>query len=394
MITMNTPTTHMHADPFTPWIIDTTLRDGEQAPDIAFTPEEKTDIAVKLAEAGVDELEIGYPALSTDEQRIIREIASMRLPPRLTCWSRAKWTDIECAGACGTEGIHISFPLSDLYLDLIGKDHTWVRNQLEILIPGAKKYFSFVSAGAQDATRTDMKTLETFVRDAAACGADRIRIADTVGIATPLTLAQQIRHLKVSVPIPLEFHAHNDLGMATANAFSAIEAGCDAASVTVTGLGERAGNAALEELALALKLSGRYRTSIRTDTLHTLCETVAKASNRSIQDQKPVIGNAVFRHESGIHCNALLKDPLSYQPFLPGEIGKDNYEFVIGKHSGSAAIQHILAANGINIDRERAGKILSNVRRAAGRKKSGLSPAELVNIYTQCFVNHQDTCKR
>ena len=384
----------MHKDPLTPWIIDTTLRDGEQAPDVVFTPEEKTDIAVKLVETGVDELEIGYPAISPEEQNVIREIVSMRLPVRLTCWSRAKQEDIISASRCGTDGIHISFPLSNLYLDLMGKDYTWVRNQLKTLIPEAKKHFSFVSAGAQDATRTNLKTLETFVRDAAASGADRIRIADTVGIATPLTLIQQIQRLKACVSIPLEFHAHNDLGMATANAFSAIEAGCDAVSVSVTGLGERAGNAALEELALALRLSGRYRTSIRADLLHTLCKTVAKASNRPIQDQKPVTGNAVFRHESGIHCNALLKDPLSYQPFLPGEIGKENYELVIGKHSGSAAIQHVLATNGVNIDRAKAGKMLSNVRLAAGRKKSGLSTAELLTIYTQCFANPHDTCRR
>ena len=205
---------------------------------------------------------------------------------------------------------------------------------------------------------------------------------------------RQIRRLKNSVAVPLEIHAHNDMGMATANAFCAIEAGCDAASVSVTGLGERAGNAALEELAVALKLSGHYRTPIRAELLQSLCETVAKASNRSIQDQKPIIGNAVFQHESGIHCNALLKNPLSYQPFLPRDIGKDKYELVIGKHSGSTSIQHVLSTKGINIDREQAGKMLSNVRLAAGRKKCGLSAAELVTIYTQCFVNPQDTCKR
>ncbi len=384
----------MHKDPFTPWIIDTTLRDGEQAPGVVFSPEEKTDIATRLADAGVDELEIGYPAISPEEQRVIREIVSRNLPVRLTSWSRARPADIECASECGTEGIHISFPVSELYLRLMGKNYHWVRTQLKTLIPEAKKHFSFVSAGAQDATRSSLKTLETFVRDAAGYGANRVRIADTVGIATPPNLMQQIHYLKASAPVPLEFHAHNDLGMATANAFSAIEAGCDAVSVSVTGLGERAGNAALEELALALKLSGRYRTSIKTKRLHSLCKTVTRAANRSIQDQKPVIGNAAFRHESGIHCNALLKDPLSYQPFLPGEIGKENYELVIGKHSGSASIQHVLATRGIIVDREQAGKMLSNVRRAADRKKCGLSATELVNMYTQCFVNPQDTCKK
>lgn len=391
---MNSAMSHMHADPPGPWIIDTTLRDGEQAPGVVFSSEDKKDIARKLSEAGVDELEIGYPAISPEEQRVIREIVSMNLPVRLTCWSRAKEEDLACASICGTEGIHISFPLSDLYLNLMGKNYAWVRNRLKTLIPEAKKQFGFVSAGGQDATRANKEFLETFVHDAAACGADRVRIADTVGIATPLALMLQIQHLKALTAIPLEFHAHNDLGMATANAFIAIEAGCDAVSVSVTGLGERAGNAALEELAVALKLSGRYRSHVRTELLQSLCETVLKASGRSIQDQKPVIGNAVFRHESGIHCNALLKNPLSYQPFLPNEIGKENYEVVIGKHSGSASIQHVLSTRGITIDRKQAGKLLSDVRLAADRKKRGLSATELVNIYIQCFVNPQDTCRR
>ncbi len=381
-------------DRFTPWIVDTTLRDGEQAPGVVFDADEKKMIARMLAESGVDELEIGYPAIGPEEEDVIREIVSMNLPARLTSWSRAKQEDIVSASKCGTDGIHISFPLSRLYLDLMGKDYSWVRQKLETLIPEAKKYFNFVSAGGQDATRSNNSVLETFVRDAADCGADRVRIADTVGIATPSGLMQQIQHLKASIPVALEFHAHNDLGMATANAFSAIEAGCDAVSVSVTGLGERAGNAALEELALALKLSERYRTSIRTELLKPLCDAVAKASKRSIQDQKPVVGKAVFQHESGIHCSALLKNPLSYQPFLPSDIGKQKYELVIGKHSGSASIQHVLSTRGITIDREQAGKMLTNVRRAADRKKRGLSAAELVNIYTQCFVNPQDTAGR
>ncbi len=383
----------MRNTPASPWIIDTTLRDGEQTPGVVFSPAEKKDIARKLSEIGVDELEIGYPAISSEEQNVIRDIVSMQLPARLTCWSRAKMADIECAGACGAEGVHISFPLSELYLELMEKDYTWVRNQLNILVPEAKKHFGFVSVGGQDATRTHSKTLEEFIRDAAASGADRVRVADTVGIATPLTLMQQIQRLKAAAPVPLEFHAHNDLGMATANAFSAIEAGCDAVSVSVTGLGERAGNAALEELALALKLSGRYRSSIRTELLHALCATVEKASNRSVQHQKPVIGSAVFQHESGIHCNALLKHPLTYQPFMPRDIGKDNYELVIGKHSGSASIQHVLSTEGITVDRNQARMLLSNVRLAADRKKSELSVAELVTIYKECFVNPQDICR-
>jgi len=390
---MKDPIETMNGNGRKPWIIDTTLRDGEQAPGVVFSPDEKKAIARKLADAGIDELEIGYPAISPEERQVIREIVSMRLPARLTSWARAKEKDIECAKAAGTEGIHISLPVSDLYLRLMEKDYDWVRRQLETLVPEARKHFDFVSVGGQDATRTSPDILDRFVTDAFECGADRVRIADTVGIATPSGITRTIHRLKSTAPVAIEFHAHNDLGMATANAFSAIEAGCDAVSVSATGLGERAGNAALEELALALKLSGTCRTSIRTDLLHELCRTVASAANRTIEDQKPVIGASVFRHESGIHCNALLKHPLSYQPFLPGEIGKENYEFVIGKHSGSAAIQHVLAACGIVVDRRQAGKLLGPVRIAADRKKSGLSPAELEHIYKQCLANPQDTCR-
>ncbi len=375
------------------WIIDTTLRDGEQAPGVAFTPEEKKTIAKELAWCGVNELEIGYPAISLDEQRVITEIAHMNLPARLTSWARAKWEDIDAAIACGTEGIHISFPLSELYLQLMNKTYDWVREQLQILVPKAKTCFAFVSVGAQDATRTDPEVLEQFIRDASGCGADRIRIADTVGISTPLELIQLISRMKAAVPATLEFHAHNDLGMATANAFTALEAGCDAVSVSVTGLGERAGNAALEELAIALKLCGRYETRIRTERLQNLCSIVASASNRVIVDQKPVIGASVFRHESGIHCNALLKNPLSYQPFLPGEIGRDSYELVIGKHSGSAAIQHVLAGNGIAIDRRQASRLLTPVRMAADHNKRGVSAEELATLYQQYIVNPQDICR-
>ncbi len=375
------------------WIIDTTLRDGEQAPGVAFTPEEKKTIAGKLAECGVNELEIGYPAISSEEQSVITEIARMQLPLRLTSWARAKWEDIDAAIRCKTQGVHISFPLSELYLQLMDKPYEWVEEQLHLLVPKAKKYFEFVSVGGQDATRTEPDILERFIRDAVECGADRIRIADTVGIATPLHLMQLISRIKKAVPATLEFHAHNDLGMATANAFSAMEAGCDAVSVSVTGLGERAGNAALEELAIALKLSGRYNSSIKTERLQELCAIVAKASNRNIEDQKPVIGASVFRHESGIHCNALLKNPLSYQPFLPGEIGRDNYELVIGKHSGSAAIQHVLAGNGIAIDRKQASRLLAPVRMTADRNKRGISAEELTRIYQQYIVNPQDICR-
>ena len=370
-----------------PWIIDTTLRDGEQAPGVVFSAKEKTEIACLLADIGVNELEIGYPAISEDERNTIRNIVSLKLPVRLTSWARAKWQDIEAARLSGTEAVHISFPVSALYLKLMERDYEWVQQQLQELVPKAKKYFNFVSVGAQDATRAEPELLKSFVLDAEACGADRIRIADTVGIATPTSIIELIGQLKSISYATLEFHAHNDLGMATANAYTALEAGCKAVSVSVTGLGERAGNAALEELAIALKLSGKYESPIDTRQLLYLCEAVSKASGRGIEDQKAVVGKSAFQHESGIHCSALLKNPLSYQPFLPDQVGRGQQELVIGKHSGSASLQHFFSNRGIRVSRSEAGELLEIVRRTATEKKRALRAEEVESIYNTLLVN-------
>lgn len=378
-----TTTSSRHESPrvLQAWIIDTTLRDGEQAPGVVFTPAEKTRIALMLADTGVDELEIGYPAISEDECRAIRAITRLGLPLRLTSWARAVWQDIEHAAASGSEGVHISFPLSNLYMELMGKNYQWVREQLHELVPRARRIFDFVSVGAQDATRADRELLLAFFRDASSCGAQRVRIADTVGIATPGSITALLDTIRSTDHPPIEFHAHNDLGMATANAYTALEAGCDAVSVSVTGLGERAGNAALEELAVALKLSGKFATRLDTTRLAALCETVSKASGRAVQEQKPVIGKSAFQHESGIHCAALLKHPLSYQPFLPEQVGRNDSELVIGKHSGSASIHHFYNSHGISLSKEESGKLLSAVRKTAGEKKRALTECELKTIY-------------
>ncbi|ACF14112.1 homocitrate synthase [Chloroherpeton thalassium ATCC 35110] len=367
------------------YIVDTTLRDGEQAPDVVFEPSEKINIARKLSEIGVDELEIGIPSMGDEEVSAIKTIVGLKLPVRLTSWCRAKQEDIDAAAIAGTEGVHISFPVSEIHLATLNKNSQWVLDEMMTLVPRAKKRFGFVSIGAQDATRVEVEFLKHFAQAAEAAGADRLRIADTVGISTPMAVFRIISEIQAASAINLEFHAHNDLGMATANAFMAVEAGCHAVSVTALGLGERAGNAALEELAMALKLSGKYKTKITPTGLQSLCQMVADASGRKIHAQKPVVGKAAFQHESGIHCAALLKNPNTYQPFLPEEIGKTSAELVIGKHSGTAAISHVLKQRGISIEQSEARILLPLVRRYAGDKKRAITSDELESVYRSCY---------
>ena len=371
-----------------PWIIDTTLRDGEQAPGVVFSPREKKNIAVLLAETGVDEIEVGYPAISQAERDVIREIAAMHLPVRLTSWARASMADIELAAACGTGAVHISFPASRLYLELMRKEPGWIQEQLHDLVSRARELFDFVSVGGQDATRSGVDFLQRFMLDAEAAGAERLRIADTVGIATPVSVMALGSALRQVSLLPLEFHAHNDLGMATANAFTALNAGFEAVSVSVTGLGERAGNAALEELAMALALSGGFESRLDTTTLSRLCDAVASASGRDIQAQKPVVGRSAFQHESGIHCAALLQNPLSYQPFLPSQVGRNDFEMVIGKHSGTAAVIAHFKRRGVEVSKEEARELLDLIRSHADRLKRALRAEEIDAIREQHSLKH------
>ena len=329
------------------YIIDSTLRDGEQTPGVSFSRRDKLRLAEMLADAGVDELEAGIPAMGPKECRVIQEIVHLGLPCKISVWCRARRDDLRAAAGLGMDSAHISFPVSAPLLKTIGKDESWVFKTLEELVLFARGEFSQVSVGALDATRADVQFLWRFACAAAACGAMRLRIADTVGIASPVQVMRLVRMLRaVSSDMDIEFHGHNDLGMATANALCAASAGAKALSGTVNGLGERTGNVPLEEIALALPLASGKTCKLKAGKLMMLCDFVARISGRDIPENKPVTGGMIFTHESGIHSHGLLQDDLSYQPYLPQTVGRQT-KLVLGKHSGSHARRTLVELQGL-----------------------------------------------
>lgn len=366
-------------------LIDTTLRDGEQAPGVVFNLKEKLCIAALLDEAGISEAEIGTPAMGTREIEEIKTIVTGGFNFKSLAWCRAVKSDIDAAVCTGVNGVNISFPVSDIQLAAISKNKKWVLDSLKELIGYAVPQFEYVAIGAQDASRAAFSFLSDFMGEAIHHGATRVRIADTVGILNPVSTADLFKKIREFFPvIPLEFHGHNDLGMATANTFMAFHHGATAASVTVNGLGERAGNAALEEIVMALELSSTIQHNINTRVLNRLSRAVSKASGQSIPCNKPVTGSMIFSHESGIHTNSLLKNRNTYQIINADSVGRKEGEFVFGKHAGSNALIAFLQSRKINISHDDTARVLEKIKQVSYTSKRSLSFAEVQHL---CLSN-------
>lgn len=363
-------------------IIDTTLRDGEQAPGIVFSLEDKLKIAALLDQARVPEVEIGTPAMGLQERSDMRILCSQKFKFKTLAWCRALREDIDAAEDTNCDAVSISFPVSQIHLKAMGKSEKWVLDNVKQIVSYACDRFSYIAVGAQDASRAELSFLFDFIEQAQVVGARRVRIADTVGILNPFTTSTLIQNVrKYSPDLDIAFHAHNDLGMATANTIAAYLAGAYAADVTVNGIGERAGNAALEEVVMALDLSYKLPTEIRTESLYKLSKMVEELSGKKLADNKAIVGDMVLSHKSGIHTKSIIKDRKSYQIIEAQKIGIKEKGFVFGKHSGRSTLINFFSKRKILLNENQLEWIMSYIKQYTMLNKKDIGEDELIQFH-------------
>ncbi|AAT43498.1 LeuA family protein [Picrophilus oshimae] len=341
-------------------IFDTTLRDGEQSPGVSFNINQKARIAGMLVDLGVDMIETGFAAVSSEESMAIRKIHEM--DGNFISLARCNRHDIDSVIDTGIDNIHLFIATSDIHIKY--KLKTSRENIMEKIVDSidyARSHGLNVLFSPEDATRTDMNFLIDVINTAISSGAYEINIPDTIGIMNPISMYNFIHEIKNRTKSCISVHCHNDFGMATANTLAAIMAGADGAQVTVNGIGERAGNAALEEVVLSVHAFTDCSTGINMRMIPKISKYVSMASKMYIQKNKAIVGENAFSHESGIHVHGLINNPETYEPIDPGILGL-NRRIVLGKHSGTTSLKYILESHGIKKSDDEISGILVRIK--------------------------------
>jgi len=363
-------------------IFDTTLRDGEQTLGVSLSPDQKLSIAKKLDALGVDAIEAGFPIISEGELKGVKMITAEGLSCEIAGLTRTIKTDIDAAVNAGLNYIHTFIATSDIHLEYklkMTRDQA-LEKAIEAVEYGKSRGLQ-VEFSAEDATRTDREFLKKVFGEVAKAGADRVNIPDTVGYSTPEYMAELTRDTVEVTKLPVSVHCHNDFGLAVANALSGIHAGASCAHVTINGIGERAGNASLEELSMALQclpFDQKYETNIKSELIYDTSRYVSKIAGIKVQPNKAIVGDNAFGHESGIHTHGVLNNPLTYEPISPELVGRKRL-LRVGKHAGIHGMNAMLAEFGVKPNEEQSQQILDKIK-VLGDQGKQISDIELLSI--------------
>lgn len=402
-------------------IFDTTLRDGEQTPGVNLTIQEKIEIAKQLERLGIDVIEAGFPATSKGDLEAVKQIAKTVKHSSVTGLSRAHRSDIDAAWEAlrvsSEPRLHLVIATSPIHMTYkLRKTPDQVLETAVASVRYAKKFFPKVQFSAEDASRSDWAFLAKVIEAVIASGADVVNLPDTVGYATPLEYGRLFQYMLEYVPnihkAKLSAHCHDDLGMAVANTLSAIEAGAQQVEGTINGIGERAGNASLEEIAVALKIRQDFyqaETRLNLKEIKRSSDLISKLTGLSVQANKAVVGKNAFAHESGIHQDGVLKEKSTYEIITPEMVGVSTSSIVLGKHSGRHAFKTKVEAMGFELDEAALNEAFRAFKALTDRKKNvtdddiftiltdrqtaspDVKKYELVSVQVQYGTNHTPT---
>jgi len=360
-------------------IFDTTLRDGEQTPGASLTFDDKLEIARQLSLLGVDSIEAGFPASSEGEKKVMKEIAKADLDTEICGLARANRNDIDAAIECDVDAVHVFVPTSPVQMKYA------VNLMPEQVVAAAvdsieyvKKHGLICEFSPMDATRSDLAFLKKVCQAAENAGMDRLNVPDTVGIMIPRSMAKLVEDLKTVVTTPISVHCHDDFGMAVANSLTAVEAGATQIHATINGLRERAGNASLEEVVMALHMIYKLKTRVNSRLLYSTSRLVATLTGISVQANKAIVGENAFAHESGIHTRGVTVKPLTFEPIKPEMVGRTR-KLVAGKLAGTRGIKAELEEIEIHPTEEQLKEIVQRVKEL-GDKGKMVTDADLLAL--------------